>query len=130
MTPLLEPTNETNLIIGHPGTGLSDILPSLVERLTSREDTQVRWMFWDVTPMNLTQSATCFVRAIGETIERGTFLDANAHQKAKFSSLSKQLESLAPLFENTHFVSHWTDYNMHMRPTDLKSTPLSMYATG
>ena len=88
MEPLIEPNQQTSLIIGHPGTGLSDILPSLIQRLSVENSTDAHWMFWDVTPMNLYTVCNLLCPSNWETMQSGTFPDDNAHQKTK-STISR-----------------------------------------
>ena len=47
VTPLLKPNHETTLLVGHPGTGVADILPSVL-RHSQQDTSDTQWMFWDV----------------------------------------------------------------------------------
>ena len=73
--PLLKPNHETTLLVGHPGTGMSAILPSIIQ-YSQQDHSDIQWLFWDVKPFDLTQSAGCFVRVLAETLQSGLFTDA------------------------------------------------------
>ena len=103
ISPLLTPNNQTTLLVGHPGTGLSNILPSILYSV-QQNPSDIQWMFWDVKPQDLTLSASCFVRALGELLQPGIFTDADGRSTKKFKDLNEQLDHLKPLFEDGNTI--------------------------
>ncbi len=106
VSPLLKPNHQTTLLVGHPGTGVSDILPSVL-RHSQQDTSETQWMFWDVKPFDLTQSAGCFVRALAETLQSGVFTDKDGNKTKRYKDLkelSKQINSLGTLLSNSNLV--------------------------
>ena len=106
VTPLLKPSRETTLLVGHPGTGVSNILPSIL-RHSQQDTSDTQWMFWDVRPFDLTQSANCFVRALAETLQSGIFTDKDGNETKRYKDLkelSKQIDSLGTLLRDSNLL--------------------------
>ena len=104
--PVLNRNHETTLLVGHPGTGVSNILPSIL-RHSQQDTSDTQWMFWDVKPFDLTQSANCFVRALAETLQSGIFTDKDGNGTKKYKDLkelSKQIDSLGPLLSESNLI--------------------------
>ncbi len=97
---LREHHGDTVQIIGHPGTGLSSILPYFVETTPSFENV----LFWNIEEGDITQSGIALLNAIEKILDISHKKSVSLDERIKHFTQSEQSDSLLLVVDGLEYA--------------------------